>query len=116
MAGCTSTVVENTRSPVIELSRSGDLLFHGEKLERGRICRTLLRAGVRKGQEVNIRIPPNADRRAMGHIAGELNQGGFTRVIFTTDRTAASTKRNYTGELPVKDPAFQPRQMPHRPR
>ena len=112
--GCAvSTVVEDTRTPVIEMNRFGDLLWHGEKLEPGRICKSLQRAGVRKSQQINIRIPQNADRRAMGHIAGELNRGGFTRIVFTTNRTAASTKRDYTGTLPIPDPAFQP--TPNQP-
>lgn len=93
ITGCAvSTVVEDTRTPVIEMNRFGDLLFHGEKLEPGKICKTLQRAGVRKGQEINIRIPQKADRQAMGHIAGELNKGGFTRIVFTTNRTASSSK------------------------
>ncbi|MBP5511589.1 MAG: hypothetical protein J6Z49_11785 [Kiritimatiellae bacterium] len=117
IAGCASTVVEDTRTPVIEMNRFGDLLFHGEKLEPGRICTTLRRAGVRKGQEINIRIPPKADRRMMGHIAGELNRGGFTRVVFTTNRAANSTVQTYTGKLPIQEtPPPPPPQVLRRPR
>jgi hypothetical protein len=89
--GCVSSrLIENTRVPEIVVDASGAIAFNDERVELGRLSRTVKAAGITREQEINILIPANFDRSLRSRIYAEMLRGGYTRTIFVTDRKASS--------------------------
>lgn len=111
--GCVEhRVVSDTRVPEVEIDPYGRILFQGRQVEPGKLARVLRKSDIRKDQQIRILIPNQQDRKLMGHIAGELRQGGFTRFIFVTNRAARSSVQEHrSGGLPPQQrgsPAVAP--------
>ena len=91
LTGCMShRVIENTRTPEIELTEFGNIEVNGEPVEIQNLLRTVRGAGFGLDQEVNVLIPENPDRRLMQRVTGILVQGGYRRTIFVTKKKAFS--------------------------
>ncbi|MBQ7188619.1 MAG: hypothetical protein IJR99_04295 [Kiritimatiellae bacterium] len=93
--------MSDTRVPEVEIDSYGRILFQERQIEPGKLARALRKADIRKDQQIRILIPKQQDRKLMGHVAGELRQGGFTRFIFVTNRAARSSVQEHrAGGLP----------------
>ena len=111
--GCVEhRVVSDTRVPEVEIDPYGRILFQERQIESGKLARALRKADIQKDQQIRILIPKQQDRKLMGHIAGELRQGGFTRFVFVTNRAARSSVQEHrSGGLPPQQygsPAVSP--------
>lgn len=90
-AGCVShRVIENTRTPEIELTEFGKILVNGQPVEIQDLLSATQEAGFEKEQEVNVLLPENPDRRLMQRVTGILVHGGFHRTIFVSKKKALS--------------------------
>ncbi|MDD2600957.1 MAG: hypothetical protein PHO37_17325 [Kiritimatiellae bacterium] len=87
----TSTVIQDTRVPEVEIDSAGQIWIHNQRVEVGKIGKTLRSAGFQREQEVNILIPNEPDRMLMKAVSANLVRSGFTRSAFVKAKSATST-------------------------
>ena len=89
---CTiSRVIENTRTPEVEIESNGNIWIHDKPVKIGKIGKTLRSAGFRREQEVNILVSDTRDRRIMQAVTADLVRSGFSRSVFITNKSATSS-------------------------
>jgi len=97
LTGCLSSrVIENTRVPEIEIDVLGTITFNGDSVKLGEVATAVRAAGIRREQEINIRVPERVDPSLRNALCAELVRSGYTRTVFVKARkaTAAVTEPN----------------------